>query len=168
MAENNQLVFSDELLEEIANLNISWLGKVYGVVSVACKSMKEVYGLDEVVFNNNAQAMTFIGFVKSNEEREPFAVVNWSLSGESVTLSILRPNDNITIASAVLNLSLNEYTEHFGRFEDLEFKDKTRQWFDTLSKIDINGVSEFGRIYHTSESNGDDVPKVDAEIVSEG
>lgn len=164
MADNKQLTFSDALLEEIANINISWLGKVYGVVSVACKSMKEVYGIDEVVFNNNAQSMTFVGFVKSNEEHEPFAVVNWSLSGESVTLSILRPNDNTTIASAVLNLSLNEYTEHFGRFEDLEFKYKTRMWFDTLSKIDINGVRGFGRIYHTS----DDVPKVTTEIVSEG
>ena len=163
--------YSKELMTTLADQSISFAGKVHGVVAESVEALQKIFGVEDIPLN--PAEMFFEAVTKSNSG-DVVLRVTWSLSQGVVSLLVINVSDGMLLGTATLRLASNRYNESYDRFGDSELKAKVSNWFDTLSRIDVNGVTEYGQIYQTADEAPapteapSEVPHVEAEVVSEG
>ena len=172
--------YSKEVITSIVDQNINLAGKVYGVVVEALESLKQIFGVEQIPFN--VADMFCEVPVKSNDGDVALRVA-WNITNATISLMVINVADGLLLGTANLRVASNRFNESFDRFKDADLKAKVNVWFDTLSRIDITTVQEYGHLYQqndeapaptapTSTSAPAEAPSevlhVDAEIVSEG
>lgn len=177
MDNNNQpYIYSREFLTQVSDRAISIAGKIYGVVAESVESLQQVFNITQVLLNPDM--MRFEALTRS-EEGDIALICEWDLSREFVKLTVVRMADNIVLGGAQLRLTDNNFSESYGRFRDGELKSKVRTWFDGLSQTNPVEVKEVGSFYENRAAEAKarseapapetaEIPKVEAEMVSEG
>ena len=157
------------LLTTLSDTVVNSAGMVFALVKEAVENFKTIFNVEEVVLVGDHRA--FEAAINS-EEGQIVLSVRWDLYLFGVEMVAIKIADQTVMANAFKRCD-GVFNESYGNFKDFELKNKIRTWFDKLSIVDPGTLEMIGHLYQqNAEENAapqqDDIPKVDAELVSEG
>lgn len=170
-----QTIYNDKLLVTLSDSAASSAGIIIAMLKECIETEKQIFGIEEPIILNTDTGC-FDTIVHSEEEGDVLLSVAWDTTIRMrVFMNVIRIADNTQISSAAIRRD-GLFNETHAGYKDIDFKNKVRKWFDHMAMMDTIGIKPIGSFYGIPEENTtpsqptteETVPRVEAEVVSEG